>query len=341
MNEKPKTDARPPKEDVSPLTTTANSSLRRDSGNTVSPLSGSPKQHDIVKFGPSSPTKEPTSPGSPGRQILVRFADKDKTKTIGRTEVSPTSSKSSLQLSSLDEKWGVLFDDRGSATKRLEQVLRGLANYIVSELSCFANVDGLLTGLDRLTSSCLRRASSSRPRRWHPSTPSTNSTARCIHSRVSHQDHTPGEEAKTLTKATSNLQLPHQRLERGNRRHVPRPQLRLPPRPKRHQIPPQHPRPDTRRLRQMDDMHHPRLPGRRSQAPKQHPLGAAHQRRRSLGRHIRASTQADIPPPATRQAGQEDQTPARRRDARFRRGIPPSAKPSCRSAAQDRDHIRR
>lgn len=35
-------------------------------------------------------------------------------------------------LSAVDQKWGKLFDDRGEPTARLGQVLRGIANYLVS-----------------------------------------------------------------------------------------------------------------------------------------------------------------------------------------------------------------
>lgn len=65
------------------------------------------------------------------------------------------------QLSLIDEKWGRLFDERGLATARLEQVLRGLANYIVSLVLVSSVFRGpLITIACRSTSSCLRRASS-------------------------------------------------------------------------------------------------------------------------------------------------------------------------------------
>lgn len=57
-----------------------------------------------------------TTPTSPERQIIVRFAD----------DVP--------QKSALDGKWGELFDKKSLPTKRLEQILKGLANYVVSSV---------------------------------------------------------------------------------------------------------------------------------------------------------------------------------------------------------------
>jgi hypothetical protein len=40
--------------------------------------------------------------------------------------------RSDTMRSTIDEKWGLLFDTRGHPTPRLGQLLRGIANYIVS-----------------------------------------------------------------------------------------------------------------------------------------------------------------------------------------------------------------
>lgn len=45
--------------------------------------------------------------------------------------LSPASG-SSNELSAIDRKWGMLFDQNGVATKRWEQVVRGIGNYLVS-----------------------------------------------------------------------------------------------------------------------------------------------------------------------------------------------------------------
>ncbi|EMT62508.1 hypothetical protein FOC4_g10006125 [Fusarium odoratissimum] len=47
----------------------------------------------------------------------------------------PEPVKQGPALSAVDLKWGTLFDDRGEPTKRLGQVLRGIANYLISEYS--------------------------------------------------------------------------------------------------------------------------------------------------------------------------------------------------------------
>ncbi|KAL2143431.1 hypothetical protein VTI28DRAFT_10418 [Corynascus sepedonium] len=46
--------------------------------------------------------------------------------------LSPASS-SSNELSAIDRKWGMLFDQNGVATKRWEQVVRGIGNYLMVE----------------------------------------------------------------------------------------------------------------------------------------------------------------------------------------------------------------
>jgi hypothetical protein len=39
------------------------------------------------------------------------------------------------EVSAIDRKWGVLFDPTGVPTKRWDQVVRGIGNYLVSTLS--------------------------------------------------------------------------------------------------------------------------------------------------------------------------------------------------------------
>ncbi len=48
----------------------------------------------------------------------------------GSGSLRPTSS-SGVELSPVDLKWGVLFEASGQPTKRLEEILKVLANYIV------------------------------------------------------------------------------------------------------------------------------------------------------------------------------------------------------------------
>ena len=42
-----------------------------------------------------------------------------------------------VEVSPIDMKWGVLFDQNGAATKRWEQVVRGIGRYLVSQ--CLVN----------------------------------------------------------------------------------------------------------------------------------------------------------------------------------------------------------
>lgn len=65
---------------------------------------------------PASPMERPSEP---------RFSERNTRPSAARTY-------STLELSTIDQKWGRLFDSDGLPTKRLGDVLRGLANHIVS-----------------------------------------------------------------------------------------------------------------------------------------------------------------------------------------------------------------
>lgn len=69
-------------------------------------------------------------PGSPlDRPSGVRFSERNlpNRPAGGRTY-------STMELSTIDQKWGRLFDNEGIPTPRLGQFLRGLANHLVSFL---------------------------------------------------------------------------------------------------------------------------------------------------------------------------------------------------------------
>lgn len=73
-------------------------------------------QGEYVKSPPRSPSEKLTG---------VRFSDRPLPRPgAGRS--------SSVELSTIDQKWGRLFDTEGNPTQRLGQFLRGLANHIVS-----------------------------------------------------------------------------------------------------------------------------------------------------------------------------------------------------------------
>lgn len=68
---------------------------------------------------PRSPSEKPSG---------VRFSDRPLPRPgAGRTF-------SNMELSTVDQKWGRLFDSEGNPTQRLGQFLRGLANHIVSTM---------------------------------------------------------------------------------------------------------------------------------------------------------------------------------------------------------------
>ncbi|KAK0706394.1 hypothetical protein B0T26DRAFT_452095 [Lasiosphaeria miniovina] len=75
------------------------------------------QQQQPVAPGPAASS----TPSSPGRQTEARWSD---------TSISPV-----VEMSAIDQKWGILFDGQGVGTKRLEQVFKGFARYIAEELT--------------------------------------------------------------------------------------------------------------------------------------------------------------------------------------------------------------
>ncbi|MBE3045084.1 hypothetical protein IMZ48_21525 [Candidatus Bathyarchaeota archaeon] len=78
-------------------------------------------------------------------------------------------------LSPVDKCWGELFDANGKATKRLGQVLRGLASYLVSSPGPPSSLRETYTG-HRSHKPPRWKASSSPPANYPPSTRSSPST---------------------------------------------------------------------------------------------------------------------------------------------------------------------
>lgn len=71
------------------------------------------------------------------RHSTVRFSDETKPAapvTLRAEEVRKTSQAGKdWALTAIDKRWGVLFDKEGAPTKRMHQVVKGLAKYIVDE----------------------------------------------------------------------------------------------------------------------------------------------------------------------------------------------------------------
>ena len=84
---------------------------------------------------PNSPPNSPQE--SPQQKPGVRWSDRQQPSFSNRR------SDSQARLSVVDMKWGVLFEADGRGTTRLEQILRGLAKYIVSQPSDDFNVPRL------------------------------------------------------------------------------------------------------------------------------------------------------------------------------------------------------
>lgn len=118
------------------------SSNRSSAASTCSPTSSfisetKPTKPALVNHN-HSPTESPQH--SPKIRQSVRFSDRGPVVLNGRpatrTEAPrpepPVVDEKGNALSAVDQKWGRLFDDRGEPTARLGQVLRGIANYLVS-----------------------------------------------------------------------------------------------------------------------------------------------------------------------------------------------------------------
>lgn len=85
---------------------------------------------DTESSAQTSPTKveQKESP----RASTVRFSDETKPVEPSTSRVEEPR-KASVELTAIDMRWGVLFSKDGSHTKRMEHVVRGLANYIIEE----------------------------------------------------------------------------------------------------------------------------------------------------------------------------------------------------------------
>jgi hypothetical protein len=84
----------------------------------------SPTQSAKPAYAPPPPMEPRSPPSSPLDKPSVRFSDR-------RPAVSRT--YSTAELSTIDQKWGRLFDKEGTPTKRLGEFLRGLANHIIND----------------------------------------------------------------------------------------------------------------------------------------------------------------------------------------------------------------
>ncbi|KAN0113022.1 hypothetical protein V8E51_005973 [Hyaloscypha variabilis] len=83
----------------------------------------SPTQYSKPAYAPPPPMMA-SPPSSPLDRPSVRFSDR-------RPGVART--YSTAELSTIDQKWGRLFDSEGTPTKRLGEFLRGLANHIIDD----------------------------------------------------------------------------------------------------------------------------------------------------------------------------------------------------------------
>ncbi|CAG8983974.1 hypothetical protein HYALB_00008835 [Hymenoscyphus albidus] len=93
----------------------------------------SPIQSTRTAYGPPPPMDSRKSPlVSPlEKSSGVRFSDREP-----RTRPAPSGrTYSTVELSTIDQKWGRLFDNHGTPTQRLGAFLRGLANHIVDDFS--------------------------------------------------------------------------------------------------------------------------------------------------------------------------------------------------------------
>ncbi|KAG6360085.1 hypothetical protein INS49_011141 [Diaporthe citri] len=101
------------------------------------PKDGGEKRSSPTTTGGPFPTT--TQHKDPPRHSTVRFSNETKAAMpvpprSGEDDNRKSSStKDARQLTAIDQKWGVLFDKDGESTKRMEHVVKGLANYIIEE----------------------------------------------------------------------------------------------------------------------------------------------------------------------------------------------------------------
>ncbi|KAH7351084.1 hypothetical protein BKA65DRAFT_250777 [Rhexocercosporidium sp. MPI-PUGE-AT-0058] len=98
-----------------------------------------PPPMDSMRSHPGSPLEEPLGgnrfpdrgpppPSSPDKPSGVRFSDRSAAaRPVGNRTFS------TAELSTIDQKWGRLFETDGKPTQRLGQFLRGLANHIIED----------------------------------------------------------------------------------------------------------------------------------------------------------------------------------------------------------------
>lgn len=100
------------------------------------PTTSSPKGFEDKKTSPTAGAPSPTKgqQKSSPRQSTVRFSDETKPAVTPRADEPRKSPPAEdVQLTAIDKKWGVLFESNGTHTKRMEHVVRGLANYMIEE----------------------------------------------------------------------------------------------------------------------------------------------------------------------------------------------------------------
>ena len=83
------------------------------------------------------PARNKPVPANPtARQITVRFSDDvEPSASSGRRPARSQNPADALSV--VDQAWGELFNGKGEPTARVEEILRGLSNYIVSRSDFF------------------------------------------------------------------------------------------------------------------------------------------------------------------------------------------------------------
>ncbi|KAG9235486.1 hypothetical protein BJ875DRAFT_483213 [Amylocarpus encephaloides] len=89
-----------------------------------------PPQPSKTSYGYPMDSRRSSATSPLERGSGVRFTDREP-----KSRPAPDRSFSSIELSTIDLKWGELFDRDGNSTKRLGQFLRGLANHIIDDYS--------------------------------------------------------------------------------------------------------------------------------------------------------------------------------------------------------------
>ncbi|ROW12927.1 hypothetical protein VPNG_04646 [Cytospora leucostoma] len=81
-----------------------------------------------------------SQPKEPSKHATVRFSDETKPAvpvmprgSVDDSKKASANKSTDVELTAIDQRWGLLFEDNATPTRRIEHILQGLATYIIDE----------------------------------------------------------------------------------------------------------------------------------------------------------------------------------------------------------------